>query len=150
MSFLITSALEWSTWPSGPSCLRGERLTFTARWSGSRLTFLPPGTFPNCISQREGWEQFLSWHSHKVFLLKLIATTSLYTIISSRRGEIHVSLCLNHRVPLEKERQHLFLQLCEKRSQAAQVRLRFTRESRAVSMSLDHKRCWTCWAWLCC
>lgn len=40
----------------GPSCLLGEcRNTLSVKWSGSWLPSLPPGTFPNCISQQEGW-----------------------------------------------------------------------------------------------
>lgn len=87
----------------GPSCLLGECLTLSARWSGSWLLSLPPGTLPNCISQQEGWRAVSLLASPWAFPLEeysSVATTPPYTSLSGIRGETQVSLHLNHGVSL--------------------------------------------------
>lgn len=105
VSFLITSVLEWRARAAGP--------VLPARWVPYSLS-----ETVGLVAALAASRDLSKWHfstggvksnfspgpltsfSHR--RLQFSSHSSLYTNLSGRRGETHISLCLNHRVSLGK------------------------------------------------
>lgn len=105
VSFLITSVLEWRARAAGPilparwvpyslSETVGLVAALAASRDLSKLHFSTGGVKSNFSPGP------LTSFSHR--RLQFSSHSSLYTNLSGRRGETHISLCLNHRVSLGK------------------------------------------------
>lgn len=137
VSFLITSVLEWRARAAGP--------VLPARWVPYSLS-----ETVGLVAALAASRDLSKWHfstggvksnfspgpltsfSHR--RLQFSSHSSLYTNLSGRRGETHISLCLNHRVSLGKINQGTTAplpQLCERRDQTAQARLGDVNKRRA-------------------
>lgn len=128
----------------GPSCLLGECLNLSVKGSGSWLLSLPPGTFPNCISQQEGGRAISLLVPSQAFPVEeysSVATSPCTQTSQAEEEKRRSPSALTTGLHWEKKKTKTkgmaaaLPQLCEKRDQTAQARLGDMNKRRADGRS---------------